>query len=217
MIVFVHTPKCGGKSFRRSLQASYKERLRLHYVNPRKDHSRMPYLLRPVWPNRKKTDIIYGHFCFDQFALYSLFQPVMKGMLFRNPVDLVCSSYFYRRHKRADEYKNVSLIEYAKRQDVRNIFKLFLGGTRVETLDFVGLQEHYNSSLQLYEKIFNKHLPVHNVNVTQDKPVDYKNHLQSENILEEFTELMKDNMEIYNHAESRFRELISKFDVKLTN
>src|SRR5690554_4479273 len=136
MILFVHTPKCGGKSIRDALKDAYPDRLKLYYLNPRKHHSwpLVPFILRPSWPDTARIDIVYGHFCFDQFALYGLFRPVRKGMFFRHPLDLVCSSYFYRREKHADEFRNVTLLDYAKSPDMQNLFGLFLGKTRVESL-----------------------------------------------------------------------------------
>jgi len=210
MIIFVHMPKCGGKSIRHSLETTYGSAFKQHYVNPRKEHSSsiLSFLMRPKWPSKVDTEVVYGHFCFDQFAIYGLFNPIKKAMLFRHPIDLVCSSYFYRREKHVDEYRNTTLIEYAKRKDMRDIFNLYLGRTRVEDLDFVGIQERFSESLALYEKLFGKKLENQRVNETQSKPVDYKSYLIQEGLLEEVASLMASNIAIYEKALVRFEELI---------
>lgn len=211
IIIFVHMPKCGGKSVRHSLETAYGSSFKQHYVNPLKKHSipKVSFLMRPKWPNKSNTEVVYGHFCFDQFAIYSLFNPVKKAMLFRHPIDLVCSSYFYRREKHAEAYANISLIEYAQRKDMQKIFSLYLGRTKVEDLDFVGIQEHFAESLKLYERLFGVKLENQRVNETQSKPVDYKSYLIEEGLLDEVTKLMAKNIAIYESALARFNQLKS--------
>jgi hypothetical protein len=217
MIIFVHTPKCGGKSVRAALKETYGDRLKLYYLNPLKRDSMpaIPYLFRPHWPDQANTDIVYGHFCFDKFALYGLLRPVRRAMFFRHPIDLVCSSYFYRRdqlyrrNKRADEYQNMTLLEYAERQDRRHIFESFLGHTSIEDLDFIGLQEHFDASIELFGKTFGKQLTVHRVNQTRNKPVDYRRYLEEEGLIKPMLQCMQRNLVIFEQAEKRFRELMA--------
>jgi len=140
--------------------------------------------------------------------MYGLFHDVKKGMFFRDPIDILCSSYFYRKEKQPDEYRNVSLIEYAERNDVVNIFKLYLGLTKIEDLDFVGMQHDYEMSIKLFEIIFEKKLPIYQVNRTQNKPFNYQEYLRNEGVYETVIKLMEENIAIYNQAEVRFKHLI---------
>ena len=73
IILFTHIPKCGGTSFRKGLEDTYKERLLSFYVNPLR-HRLFDALEFKAWRIKNRilptklsydVDIIYGHFCFD--------------------------------------------------------------------------------------------------------------------------------------------------------
>ena len=115
---------------------------------------------------------------------------------------------FTGKKKHPDEYSNVTLMEYAGRKDVVNIFKLYLGLTKIDNLDYIGMQHNYEMSIKLFEKIFNKKLPIYQINYTQNKPHDYKEYLKHEGIYESIVKLMKKNITIYEKAEIRFKHLI---------
>lgn len=212
-------PKCGGSSIRTALDEAYGSRLKRYYLNPVKKHSKriLPFILRPRWINNRETGIVYGHFCFDQFGLYSLFKPVQKAMFFRNPIDLFCSSYFYSKEKHGKKFENVTLQEYAEQNDIKNIFDLFLGRTKVKELKFVGLLEQFEPSAELYGKIFDVKLPIHHVNRTKNRPIDYKRYLEDNNMLEFVISKLDKNIRIYNEAKNKFMEMAVKYNIDLND
>jgi len=208
---FVHTPKCGGKSLRKSLQLAYGEKLLLDYANPlderwqKKIEHRLTYLKRNVFC-RKEYDIVYGHFSFDRYRT-GLQKPDAKtAMFFREPIDLICSYYFYTKQKHPDSGIQ-DIVSFAQGEKYRHLYQTLLGHVPVERLDFVGLMERYEESFALFSRLTGKTIDIQHVNITKSKPKNYHEYLHEQGAYAIVREAMAENIVIYERAKSRFEEL----------
>lgn len=95
----------------------------------------------------------------------------------------------------------------------RSVFRIFLGRTRVDRLDFVGLTEDYARSLQLFEAIFGCELTEYRRNVNQARPDDYGTYLQDRGVHQTVSRLMAENQRTYDLARMRFETLCRDFGV----
>jgi len=222
IIFFVHMPKCGGKSFRKGLEAAYGDSMRVFNLNPisHKPWSRLRYqglrlrskaLLNSI-PNDVK--LIYGHFCFDDVPIGAT-KTVRRGAFFRDPIEWVGSYFFYLRDKRGTRIPKHPL-ELARQFNLAQGFKKFLGAIEVESLDFVGLAESYEKSLELFSSLYSVSIPSVRVNVTRNAPGPegengkYRQYFRREGFLDELEGLMKNNIAIYHAAKRRHSILVKQ-------
>lgn len=219
IIHFIHIPKCGGTSFRKGLQLAYGDDVFFYYMNPLRHrlYDRLYFNLwrfkRWIIPAELPTNakIIYGHFCFDDVLAPSSIK-ITRGAFFRNPVEWVGSYFFYIYAKYPNEIPN-NPIKLIRMLDLENGFQKYLGSVNIVSLDFVGLTEDYEASLDLYKKIFFKNIPVSHDNKTDSSyknnvvQKNYHEYFESIGILDDINELMQKNMLIYNSAVERHEYL----------
>ena len=226
MIVFVHMPKTAGQSLHAALEDAYPQRCLV-------DSSDLP--LSDFWRHRKKRllsrlkvrlkcralaeryDLVFGHFIASKYACLPGKNQVCA--FFRDPVDRVCSHYFF--WKRVVKYdnslrcklyaRNMDLVAFANEPKMRRLYEMFLGGCAVEDLAFVGLTEQYDRSLELYGKIFGRPLGHKKVNV--GTIAAYKEKLEQEGTLEAVTRSQDANQRIYAAAQARFENLCATYGV----
>lgn len=212
MWIFVHMPKCAGKSLRHALERAYGDRLLLDYANPYKKDIRHRFLyarqyLKGFVFARQKPEIVYGHSSFARYRRFIGKEGVRTAMFFREPVDLICSYYFYLKAKYPDRVKG-TLAEFARTDEARHFYRAFLGPLEPEQLDFVGLVESYDASLDLFERLSGVALDRERKNITKNKPENYRRYLEERGWLEEVESAMAENREIYDRAKRRHGELI---------
>ena len=217
MLFFVYMPKCGGSSLRKTLAESYGDRLLLDYTNPLKMSPlrRQAELLNGYLKGRRRAagyDCVFGHYCFDRYAGYGGTGEVRRAAFFRDPMDLLCSRYFYLQRKHPADYRE-SIETFVARRVNRSFFRIFLGRTRVDRLDFVGLTEDYLRSLQLFEAIFGCELTEYRRNVNQARPDDYGTYLQDRGVHQTVSRLMAENQRTYDLARMRFEALCREYSV----
>lgn len=219
-IHFCHIPKCGGKSFKKGLEAAYGDDVLMWYVNPLRHRPwgiidlRLWRTKRFFFPKRYLLDapVVYGHFCFDDIVSPPN-SVVKRGAFFRDPVEWFGSYYFYHRHKYPGEFRKDPMAVIRK-MDLSNGFKKYLGSVAIESLDFVGITERYQTSLDLYEKIFSKKIPYLFDNKTKNNPAEearggnYRDYFGTEGVLDKIEEAMQKNQEIYQAAVTRYDNLV---------
>ncbi|MCP4647102.1 MAG: hypothetical protein GY852_05100, partial [bacterium] len=143
MIIFVHTPKCGGKSLKESLIEAYGKGIRLDYANPLDTSLLAPLLHIGTYVKGRpfeKYEVVYGHFSFDRHK--NILKKNKTAMFFRDPIDLVCSYYFYLREKYPDKNWG-DIVTFAKEKKLEHFYKKFLGELPVSELDIIGIVEEY--------------------------------------------------------------------------
>jgi len=213
MIIFIHTPKCGGKSLKESLRKVYGDKMFLDYPNPLEKSliHKLRAIARKIIFFNKSFELVYGHFCFDNYKKL-ISQKSKTAMFFRDPIDLISSYYFYSVEKYPNRhYKDI--ISFSKQKKIREFYKLFLGQLQVEDITYIGIVEEYAKSLRLYKKIIGPNLTENHFNITVKKPKNYKEYLKERGLLEEMKNLMEENIKIYNRAKERFNYLCDKYNV----
>lgn len=224
IIVFAHVPKCGGKSFKKGLEAAYGGDMTSHYINPIRHRPadirgfRFWRLKKFLFPGRYRIDakIVYGHFCFDDIIV-DAGRNVRRGAFFRDAVEWFGSYYFYHLNKYPGEFPEDPQ-EMIRRMRLSQAFSLYLGSVSVESLEYVGITEEYEASLQLFEKVFGVTIPFHFENKTHAAPEQesrdkYRRYFKDCGVLPEIEAAMAGNQRIFDLAQTRFAALCDRHGI----
>lgn len=219
-IVSCHVPKSAGFSFQKHLLHLFGKRVFWDY-----NHTDRPgYKSGPIKPHllaelrTKKTTVIHGHFFMYK---YHAIPGLQRVMWFRDPVDRLLSHYYYWLKAPDKDHPNymklveggLSVIEFAKLPELRNIYTRFLDGTPIDELDWIGLLEDYQDSLDLFYAMYAvtkdpKKLDIHlNKNESRGKE-GYSLDEDSRKIIET---LNARDMELYKAAKDRYHLIKERF------
>lgn len=173
MIISVHIRKNAGQSFRAALKEHYGDRLFLDYgdlVGSTSSGSKLVRLKRRffAYKNRRRIldryDVIHGHFYASKYRRFA--KDLQYATILRDPVDRVLSNYYYIMRKpglrhpnaRTVRKRNMSLEEYARYPDSRNLQSRSLRGVPISDFAFVGICEDYPNSVRLFNATFGSEL-----------------------------------------------------------
>lgn len=223
ILYFTHIPKCGGQSFKKGLEQAYGDRVQMWYMNPlrhrlkdkvRLSLARLKWNIYPVLP-RPCARVVYGHYSFDDLRVPKNVN-VSYAAFFRDSVEWFGSFYFYIRDKYPGELPE-DPIRLIKKLDLSNAYQKYLGEKSVGDLRYVGITEQYEKSLLLYERMFGVEVGLFHVNKT---PYDitvgkkkYETHFQSNDVIGEIKERMRNNQEVYECALDQFKFRCQEFNV----
>lgn len=188
MIISVHIRKNAGHSFRTALKAHYGDRLYFDYGDEIGSTSLRSKLIRLkrkffIYKNRRHFldhyDVVHGHFYADKYKGFA--KDLQYATILRDPVDRVLSNYYYikrneqRGHPntRMVHEKDMSLEDYIRHPEARNVQSRFLRGVGLSNFTFVGICEDYANSIRLFNAIFGASLQddgVKNVNPEKTGP-----------------------------------------------
>jgi len=158
--IFVHILKTGGTTFRHNiLEKFYKERylydgtfkVRNKKVNKRLKDEKKPVIdfsLNNFPPNYKNALAIFGHFRIEKYEHLNL--PFVTFL--RDPIERIISLYFYHKHL----YNNITVREIAKMYENHMTYIL---GSDLKRLEFIGILEHYNESIEKFCRHFGIAVP----------------------------------------------------------
>jgi hypothetical protein len=160
MVISIHIPKCAGTSFRKILADVYGPRLWLNYGTIFSKRDYKPDIITP------KVPCIHGHFFADAFDDL-VPQPHLITWV-RHPVDRVVSNYYHSLRSpdmrddccRLLHEKNLSLVDYAELDWMRNLATRYLAQKPLETFSFVGISERFEESLEVFGRSFKCSVPV---------------------------------------------------------
>ena len=212
-------PKAGGETVRDLREALTERHLQRDYA----DRPEAPEALRQrirlatARPHLDPdTRAVHGHFIATK---YWRRYPAARYMAWvREPVERLASHYHY--WKRKPDRKNptcrklleedLTLEAFAALPEMRDVQARFLGEVPPGRLDFVGITERYDDSIDLFRRAFYPALPVatERVNVNPERGGDrYDLDPATREAIEQ---LNSADMDVYRAAVARFEQLLSE-------
>jgi hypothetical protein len=220
-LISVHVPKSAGLSFQRHLTHLFGKRAIWDYNHTdRPDYEPekpTPYLLAQLRKN--KTTVIHGHFFLSK---YRHIPGLQRAMWFRNPVQRLLSHYYYWLRAPDMDHPNciklhergLSVVKFAELPELRNVFARFLDGEPLKELNWVGLVEDYQASVDLFYAMYAvgrdpRELSKHeNKNAARGDEATYS---LDKIEIEAIEKLNAKDMELYALAKLKFRDLVERY------
>lgn len=160
-LISIHIPKTAGTSFRNILKSVYGEKNVVRFDISMRGVVRLnekPYSDKSL-PEAK---VIHGHFSYRALQDgYGIPEGSKIITWLRDPVQRVASNYYYLESRLIDilqeekhdlhilEKMQRSLTEFARAEINRNRMSKFLNGVALKDLDFIGIQEQFETDLPL--------------------------------------------------------------------
>jgi len=219
-IVSAHVPKSAGLSFQKHLTHLFGKRAIWDYNHTDrpdyKPESPTPYLLAKLRTN--KTTVIHGHFFLSK---YRHIPGLQRAMWFRDPVERLLSHYYYWLKAKDDDHPNcrrlheegLSILEFAKINELRNIYARFLDGELINELNWVGLVEDYQDSIDLFYAMYAVNRNPHELQAHENKnPVRKDKKYEIDPMLRiELEALNTKDYDIYRGVKEMFQTLKDRY------
>ena len=224
VILSIHIPKTAGTSFQNALQEAYGDRVLMDYGNDKPlswlaNHKKRRWATRwRAWRERRRLardyDVIHGHYAPNK---YFHLRDKKLAAFFRDPVEQSLSLYeFVRRDQNPDTesysavcLQNVGFVEFLSLPNYRFIYRKYLSGRSPATLDFVGLTEDYEESLELFRRIFGVELKYHEDRKNTEQ--SYAETLQRAGGRELMEDYLAESMSYFRAARVRYNDLRRKY------
>ncbi len=153
--LFVHVPKTGGTSFRRSLETTVMaEQLFFDYGVSSPDTS--DFIKKTIYKDNdyigffnvftEKTSYLIGH---NVSRYYPLFNPSHVYTILRDPVQQVMSNFeHFKRH----HHYNGDIIDFLSKKNIHNLQRKTLGNILVPSMGGIGTTESHAFFLESFQK-----------------------------------------------------------------
>jgi hypothetical protein len=219
-LVSVHVPKSAGFSFQKHLIHLFGKRAIWDYNHTdRPDYEPekpTPYILAQLRTN--KTTVIHGHFFLSK---YHHIPGLQRAMWFRDPIERLISHYYYWQHAVDLDHPNcrelheggLSVVEFAQIPELRNIYTRFLDDEPLHELNWIGLVEDYQTSLDLFYAMYAVGRNPHEINVHLNKNAGRQgdNYELVSTERKKIEKLNTKDMELYALAKLKFRDLVERY------
>lgn len=215
MIISVHIPKTAGKSFKKSLEQEYKEKLVYDYRdNPARQglKDKIKRLTSLVYPKiTSETKIIHGHMTPDKYR--NIYPNAEYVTFLRDPLATLDSYFHYTREKGSAEHpihrliNEISFEKFLMTDFAVNYYRTYLGCQGLEGFNFVGITENYSQSIGIYNAMYGTALNVYQENVRPTR---------LDNAHEKYKDLLRyhdNNYDIYQRAVSINKNLAAKYNI----
>ena len=209
-IIYLHIPKTAGTSFRKSAEQYFgPERVLSDYGEESpatSDDIRDAFYTAKDVAKLRKTGVehsfLTGHFKLAKYREIFPDSPVMT--FFRNPVDRVVSEYVHF----ASHYGfKGDLRDFYIRPHCQNRQHKIMSGCVPADIDFFGITEDYQTSLEMFNKRYGTNFPMVKLNVGKYK--DLSGSVATTDELAEIEELNHKDVELYRVATESFNKQTS--------
>lgn len=162
-LISIHIPKTAGRSFLAILQSVYGSDLVMHFDRKNYPDKSVPDAEQFKKQLNEKIKIIHGHFRYKEIRDLKDFKNAKLIMWVRNPVDRVISNYSFFKKRitlapndaELQKRKNESLLEYAFKDDTRNLMNQFIEGLKLDDFYFIGVMEYFDTELIKLAELLN--------------------------------------------------------------
>lgn len=232
MLVSVHMPKCGGSSFRDLLKVYFRSKLLEDYSDfPLNDDPQRRNIIAKELASKlsaskgselfSKYECIHGHFILDKYNFLIKESSVETCTWLRDPVERLGSHYYYWKraynpktsaslHKRVVE-EDWSLQKFCFSEELQNVYSVMLGNHQSNSIDFIGIVEHYDSDIQFFANRYlgltSVRAPKANVNSNQKS-----RYFEDEGMIKEIREFHASDVLLYNNAIDKREERMRNFE-----
>jgi hypothetical protein len=226
VILSIHIPKTAGTAFGELLHGAFGSRLLRDYGDhvglntPEEDVRRAARIVKARARRDKLLrdfDVIHGHYTADKYA--GLFPRANFVAFFREPYQQTLSQYEYiLRHPEIDN-PGVKLFHEIRPTRTEFVARggnhqaIYLGAMDLGELAVVGLTEHYERGVALFEAVLGRKLP-HEVARANANPNRAGEHYAVEPKLHRaVTQYRAADVEVYRRACERFAALCARHGV----
>ena len=206
-IIYLHIPKTAGTSFRKSAEQYFGPEQVLNDYGEKSSSTsediRSAFYTANDVARLRKTGVehkfLTGHFTLAKYREIFPDSPVVT--FFRNPVDRVVSEYVHF----ASHYDfDGDLREFYTRPQFQNRQHTSMSDCSPSDIDFFGITEEYEVSLQMFNKRYDTNFPLVKLNVGRYKGL--ADSVATDNELAEIEELNQKDMELYRKALMEFEK-----------
>jgi hypothetical protein len=157
-LISIHIPKTAGTSFYHILRQVYGDSLSISYK--RRD-------IKGQAPFFDQSEVIHGHFLYEEVASLHLQSQAQVICWLRHPVERVISNYHFfiqglqSPDRNPEQYElnkhriSESLLTYAQRKENRNRMHKFLQGISLKDMFFIGFVEQFETDINQIAKMLN--------------------------------------------------------------
>jgi len=206
-IIYLHIPKTAGTSFRKSAEQYFGPEQVLNDYGEKSSSTsediRSAFYTANDVAKLRRTGVehkfLTGHFTLAKYREIFPDSPVVT--FFRNPVDRVVSEYVhFSSHYDFDG----DLREFYTRPQFQNRQQTSMSECTPADIDFFGITEEYEVSLQMFNSRYGTNFPLVKLNVGRYKGL--ADSVATEDELAEIEELNQKDVELYRTALSQFEK-----------
>jgi hypothetical protein len=215
-ILFIHTPKTAGTSFRRAALVS--RNIKHVLCDYGKDNATTTPAINTVQYyssdersiefilKEYKNYILTGHFSADRYKMF--FYPYEIGIFIREPVDRVLSNYYHK--KRKGDFSD-SLEAFIQTNAASNLQLKQFGDLAPEYFGFIGVSDRYDESIALINALYSIDLKVLKLNSNPSKKsTGYE---VQDDIRRKICDSNNEEIELYKSAEKLFQARLNFKDI----
>jgi hypothetical protein len=206
-VLFVHIPKTAGTSFRVAAEKYFGQDNTFYDYSSNaletsaeileKVYNKNDLYALYTFLNQHPQSFLSGHFNINKYA--PLYDALNIVTFVREPVSQVLSHY---NHFKNNYGYDKGLLEFAEEKRFRNVQSRNLRTLDVRLYGFIGLTEEYNTSIDLFNTLFNTSLPHMHMNEKSLDSLSVKDIGKED--MEKIKKLNMQDIELYNTVKKQF-------------
>jgi len=208
-IISMHIPKTAGTTFKSYLYSAYNNDVIVTSTKPLFTRCDELSNRDKLHLNTFNEHVVHGHFTFDEIEYNKEYFYITW---LRDPVERVISHYFFWKNKpdinmhpieKKIKYENLSLSEFAEIPCMRNIGLYFLGKEGVRKMNFIGITELFDESMQLLSKQLKNEFSMINI---EKQRVNTQKEFVSDYLRKHIKDLNSEEFQLYYLLKKKIEE-----------